>query len=917
MEKHNSCINSLAIIQYIESKSPGKLAALFKDLGPEMDGISDPRAFLSDPNNWISSSLMIELYKRARRILGDEDAAYKIGYNSILKQHLGYIQRIILYGFGSPAKVMRQIQKVNDHFNKTKKIELITSSPNAAIVRLIWVKDIPLSRDFCLMNKGVYQAVPVIWGLSPCSLIETKCFFNGDDYCEYHLQWETQNGIKYLYSMIFTPWRVFQNSKEELERDKEILREKYNQVYRLNQDLQQKVNQLTTLQESSTAVLSTLKLKELLDLILKRLLEVAYLDRAGIFLLDKDSNKLRLIHAVGIEPAILSDLKDYQVPLTKTDNIIARAARGKRPILVEDVNKMFLNPQNPILKKLNPKAFILVPIAVRGQVIGIMVGDNLRNKAFIRDIDKNFLTSFANHIAMALENANLYKKLEDSERKYREIVENVNEGIWILDEDGTIKFSNQYLGKMLGYRDLVDHNVYSLVDKSKKKILLQVLIENMRGKIAREEIVLQGKGGKSVSVLLSSVPIMIKDNGYSGSLAMLTDLTEKKRLEGRLLQAQKLESIGTMAGGIAHDFNNILTGILGYTMLLKQKVDPKSDIGRYSDIIERSGLKAADLVKKLLAFSRHSSSSGEPRIASINEFVQETMELLRSSLPKNIEAEFSLQEGLPLVKCDPTQLQQVILNICLNARDAMPDGGHLMLVTKETEYREMRTKYPGILAGPGRYVSISISDTGMGIRPEVRDRIFDPFFTTKEVGKGSGLGLAMVYGILKGIGGYIDVDSEVGKGTTFDLFFPVADSVEEQIKKPPETKARTGSETILVVDDEEIVRELASEILSSYGYRVMLAKDGAEAIHIYKAFGHNIDLVLLDMVMPRMSGKEAYAKLKKISPGIKILLCSGYSSHNQEVEMLRENGLPFISKPYKIKELLGKVRQVLGSEPSH
>ncbi len=916
MEKHNSCINSLAIIKYIEGEDPGRLAALFKDLGPEMAGISDPKAFLCDPNNWISSSLMIELYKRARRILDDEDAAYKIGYNSILKQHLGYIQRIILYGFGNPAKVMRQIQKVNDYFNKTKKIELITSSPNTAIVRLIWVKDIPLSRDFCLMNKGVYQAVPVIWGLPPCSLIETKCFFRGDDYCEYHLQWESQNRIKCLYSMVFTPWRVFQNSREELERDKEILREKYNQVYRLNQDLQQKVNQLTILQESSTAILSTLKLKELLDLILKRLLEVAHLDRAGIFLLDKKANNLRLIHAVGVEPAILSDLKDYQVPLTKANNIIARAARGKRPVLVEDVNKMFLNPQNPILKRLKPKAFILVPIAIRGQIVGIMVGDNIRNKAFTRDIDTNFLTSFANHIAMALENANLYKRLEDSERKYRGIVENVNEGIWILDEDGTIKFSNQYLGKMLGYKDLLDQNVYSLVDKSKKKILLQVLIKNMRGEMAREEIVLQGRAGKSVSVLLSSVPIMTKDNEYSGSLAMLTDLTEKKCLETRLLQAQKLESIGTMAGGIAHDFNNILTGILGYTMLLKQKVDPGSEIGRYSDIIERSGLKAADLVKKLLAFSRHSSSPGEPRIASINEIIKETMELLRSSLPKNIEAEFSLQEDLPLVKCDSTQLQQVILNICLNARDAMPDGGHLMLVTKETEYSEMHTKHPGILAGPGRYVCISIMDTGMGIRPEVKDRIFDPFFTTKEVGKGSGLGLAMVYGILKGIGGYIDVDSEVGQGTTFYLFFPVADTAEEQIERPPESKAQTGSETILVVDDEEIVRELALEILSAYGYRVMLAKDGAEAVHIYSAFGHNIDLVLMDMVMPRMNGRQAYAKLKKINPGINILLCSGYGSNNQEVEMLRKDNLPFISKPYKIKELLCKVRQALDSEPS-
>ncbi|NIA08939.1 MAG: response regulator [Nitrospiraceae bacterium] len=766
------------------------------------------------------------------------------------------------------------------------------------------------------MNKGIYQAVPVIWGLPPGSLIETKCFFNGDDYCEYHLQWETPNRIKYFCSMISRHWRVFQDSTEEIERDKEILRGKYEQVYRLNQDLQQKVNQLTTLQESSTAVLSTLKLKELLDLILKRLLKVAYLDRAGIFLLDKDSNKLRLIHAVGIEAAILSDLKDYQVPLNKADNIIARTARGKKSILVEDVDKMFLNPQNPILQRLKPKAFILVPIAIRDQVIGIMVGDNHKNRTFIREIDRNFLASFANHIAMALENANLYKKLEDSERKYREIVENVNEGIWVLDEEGTIKFSNQYLGEMLGYRDLIDHNVYSLVDRSERKTLLRVIMKNMEEKVAKEEIVLQGKGGNAVSVLLSSVPIVTGDHEYSGSLAMLTDLTEKKCLEGKLLQAQKLESIGTMAGGIAHDFNNILTGILGYTMLLKQKVDPGSEIGHYTDIIERSGLKAADLVKRLLAFSRNSYPGKSRILSSINKLIEETLELLKSSLPKNIELESSLEKDIPLVKCDPTQFQQIILNICLNARDAMPDGGHLMVATKETEYKEIRATHPGLQVNPGRYICISLSDTGMGISPEVRDRIFDPFFTTKEVGKGTGLGLAMVYGILKAIGGHVDVKSEVGQGTTFDLFFPVAESIEGQAGGPQAANAQRGSETILVVDDEEVVRELASEILSEYGYRVMLAKDGAEAIHIYRAFEHNIDLVIMDMVMPKMTGEQAYMKLKKIDPEVKILLSSGYGSSNQELKKMRRDGVLFINKPYKIKELLSKVRQVLDSEPS-
>jgi PAS domain S-box-containing protein len=510
---------------------------------------------------------------------------------------------------------------------------------------------------------------------------------------------------------------------------------------------------------------------------------------------------------------------------------------------------------------------------------------------------------------MALENANLYRKLEDSERKYREIVENVNEGIWILDRNGTIQFSNCHLEEMLGYENLVDHSVYSLVDDEGKKILLRVLMENMKGRTAKEEIVLQRKSGDPVSVLISSVPIM-SDDQYSGCLAMLTDLTEKKRIENRLLQAQKLESIGTMAGGIAHDFNNILTGILGYINLLKLKTGGESDIGRYADIIERSSLRAADLVTKLLAFSR--DSRPERSLASaVNEIVQETLELMKSSLPENIETEFSLQEDLPLIKCDPTQVQQAILNICLNALDAMPDGGCLLVATSEVGYKEVRARCPDFIAYPGRYVCISISDTGIGIEPEVMDRIFDPFFTTKEVGKGSGLGLAMAYGIVKNSEGFIHVKSENGQGTTFELFFPVTESVPELAKEPIKNQALAGSETILVVDDEEITRDLTLEILSVYGYKVLLAQDGLEAIHVYKAFEHTIDLVLLDMIMPRMGGKEAYEKLKEINPDIKVLFCSGHGSDHQVCEELRESDLPYLSKPFTIDELVRKVRQVL------
>ncbi|MCK4426641.1 MAG: response regulator, partial [Deltaproteobacteria bacterium] len=349
---------------------------------------------------------------------------------------------------------------------------------------------------------------------------------------------------------------------------------------------------------------------------------------------------------------------------------------------------------------------------------------------------------------------------------------------------------------------------------------------------------------------------------------------------------------------------------LGYINLLKVKAEKKPDIGRYIDIIERSSLRAADLVTKLLAFSRN-SQPGRSCASAVNETVQETLELIKSSLPENIETRFSLQEDLPLIKCDPTQVQQAILNICLNALDAMPDGGRLLLTTSEVEYREVCARCPDLVAFPGRYICISISDTGTGIEKEVMDRIFDPFFTTKEVGKGSGLGLAMAYGIVKSSKGCIQVESKKGQGTTFDLFFPVTESATESAKEPSKSQALGGSGTILVVDDEEVVRDLTQEVLSVHGYNVLLAQDGLEAIHVYKAFGHDIDLVLLDMFMPRLGGKEAYEKLKEINPDIKVIFCSGYGRNHKIYEELRNGDLHCISKPFKVDVLVREVQQVL------
>ncbi|HID03523.1 MAG TPA: PAS domain S-box protein, partial [Desulfobacterales bacterium] len=419
-----------------------------------------------------------------------------------------------------------------------------------------------------------------------------------------------------------------------------------------------------------------------------------------------------------------------------------------------------------------PKSFILIPLNVRDEIIGIMVGDNSKNQDFVQKTDKTFLKGFANHIAMALDNANLYEKLRESEERYREIVENVNEGIWVLDKNGIIQFANKRLVDLLDHGELTGMNISRIVKKSDKDLLLQSIEDNLKGKLSKKEVQLETASGEYKTVLLSSVPTKQGDT-FSGCLAIITDLTDKKNLERKLLQTQKLESIGTMVGGIAHDFNNILTGILGYTAILQAGLKDHPDLQEHTKIIEKSALRAADLVKKMLAFSRHNKPSTNASTL-LSSIIEDSLSLLHSSLPETIQIDLKEAENLPPVKCGATELLQIILNLGLNARDAMPSGGTITISTELIPSADVIKLQQELAIDAGDYVLLKIMDIGTGMTEEVKERIFDPFYTTKEVGKGSGLGLAMVYGIMQSIGGAIHVESNHDDGTIFKLFFPVA-----------------------------------------------------------------------------------------------------------------------------------------------
>jgi two-component system cell cycle sensor histidine kinase/response regulator CckA len=400
-------------------------------------------------------------------------------------------------------------------------------------------------------------------------------------------------------------------------------------------------------------------------------------------------------------------------------------------------------------------------------------------------------------------------------------------------------------------------------------------------------------------------------DGHAARLVLATDITERKFLEDQLRQAQKMEAIGRLAGGVAHDFNNLLTAIIGYSQLLMTRIGPDSNLRRELEEIYKAGTRAASLTSQLLAFSRKQVI--QPVILDLNVIVADTGKMLRRLIGEDIELQFVLADGLDYVKADAGQMQQVVMNLAVNARDAMPTGGRLTIATANVELDEAFTRKRPAVA-PGAYVVLRVSDTGCGMDDEIQSRIFEPFFTTKEAGRGTGLGLSTIHGIITQSGGHVWFDSEPGHGTTFEIYLPRIDERDAQGKTGGSTnEALQGTETILLVEDDEAVRRLACSILKVSGYTVLEAPHCEAALAMAAAHRGSIHLLVTDVVMPRMSGRELAEQLIELCPEIKVLYISGYRDDTIVRAGMLNSGFAFLQKPFNPDAFARKVREVLGA----
>ena len=557
------------------------------------------------------------------------------------------------------------------------------------------------------------------------------------------------------------------------------------------------------------------------------------------------------------------------------------------------------------------KSFLGVPLKDESKVFGMIAVAN--NESGFTEVHQRDLEALSFAFVEALRRTRTKMALYESEGKFRSFSEQAFVGVY-LTQGKSIKYVNPKFAEIFGYTveeclnkisflDLIYPEDLSMVEEQVKK--------RMSGKIKFVNYSFRGVKKNKEIINLDVYGSTVIYNGKPATTGTILDITERNKIEEQLRQAQKMEEIGHLAGGVAHDFNNILTAIIGYGSILKNKIPASDPLHAHINHILVSSEKAASLTHSLLAFSRKQMINLQS--INMNEIVFGLQNILKRVITENIEIKVITTEADLIVKADRNQTEQVIINLATNARDAMPNGGRLIIATGEVEIDEQFIRFHHY-GEAGKYAVLSVTDTGVGMDEKTREQIFEPFYTTKEVGKGTGLGLAMVYGTIKQHGGFINVYSEPGEGTAFRIYLPLTESSVHHKEDKSPTAIPSGNETILLVEDNDAVRNVIRLLLEEFGYKVIEATDGDDSIRVFSEYREEINLIISDIIMPKKNGKEMFEEVKKIKPEIKALFMSGYSADVISQNGVLDKDMYFIQKPANPSDLLNKIREVLDTE---
>jgi len=651
------------------------------------------------------------------------------------------------------------------------------------------------------------------------------------------------------------------------------------------------------------ALNQTANLDQLLCRIHQALKEVVYAENCFVALHDSNTD---LFHF----PFFADQFDATPAPQKVDRSCTALVFRTGRAMLIpqSEFDRLAAKDQVELVGSPSP-AWLGVPLKTPSATIGVLVVQHYQNDDAYDQRDLEFLDSVGGHIALAIERRSAEDALRKSELMFRLLFAHTPLPTWVFDVE-TFQFLqvNEAAERLYGYtaEEFAKLSILDIQPEGDRASFSDHLrrIEAGRHQEHRKH---RKKDGK-----IFDVEIVAHSLDYAGRrvrLVVAQDLSERHLLEEQLRQAQKMEAVGRLAGGVAHDFNNLLMVIKGHTELLLGLLPATEHVTRKIEQIDRAADRATSLTRQLLAFSRMQVL--QPKVMSLNSVVEDMGKLLPRLIGEDVELVIRTAPDLGAIRADASQMEQMIMNLAVNSRDAMPSGGKLVIETSNVDLDQMYTAaHPVVRAG--RYVLLAVSDNGTGMDEETQTHIFEPFFTTKEQGKGTGLGLATVYGVVKQSGGFIWVYSELGKGTSFKIYLPRVDQPAEKLGAPlTSLEAPRGTETVLLAEDEQDVREVAREFLESGGYAVLEARDGAEAIQIAARHEGSIDLLVTDMVMPRMTGQELAGRLQQNRAALRVIYMSGYSEHAAAEAAQGDSSMRLLTKPFSRTAILRMVRQAL------
>ncbi|SEM16040.1 PAS domain S-box-containing protein [Syntrophus gentianae] len=667
--------------------------------------------------------------------------------------------------------------------------------------------------------------------------------------------------------------------------------------------------------------MSMASLQEIMDFALEKAVQMTR-STIGYLAFTNEDESVLTIHSwsrTAMRECAISQ-KPVHFPMVST-GLWGEAVRQRKPIITNDYSlpdpckKGYPEGHVPIFRHMN------IPVFSESHIV-LVAG--VGNKADdYNETDVQQLTLLMEGIWRIIERKKAEEELKSSQSRLASIIEFLPDATFAIDLEGKVISWNRALEELTGYagKEMLGRGnyEYAIPFYGERRPLFVDLLLSWDDEIARKYSFIKKEGDtvyaegevpfvrRPSRMMWGKASLLRNERGeVIGAIETMRDVTDRKFLESQLFQAQKMEAIGTLAGGVAHDFNNILMGIEGYVSLMLQEIDPYHPHHERLKYIEEQVHSASDLTRQLLGFARVGRYEIQP--TDLNQLIRKSSSMF-SRTKKELTITRKYEKNLWTVEVDRGQIEQVLLNLYVNAWHAMPAGGKISLETKNLTLEESFTTLHAV--PPGKYVMVRVSDTGTGMNEETRERIFDPFFTTKKMGRGTGLGLAIVYGIIRGHGGFISVESEPGRGTAFTIYLPAS---EKEVLQEKTTEAETlrGTETILIVDDEPTILAVSKAMLEFLGYTVHEATSGPEAIALYREKKGDIDLVILDMIMPELSGGETFDRIRGLNPSAKVMLSSGYSLDGQAQQIMNRGCRGFIQKPFNIDSLSRKVREVLG-----